>query len=549
MNRRKESKWDEFLQGIGGTLRGRKKGQKNYKYVCVRCKKRNALNGVMKGKKKIRLWCIACVDALKLASHEFVRFYAPMCNDCKSKPQLYGELDEHKEFKKKWCMACAIKLHLKVCLSANIKCKMCDSKKIAVTGPVDKNGRIIQKWCFDCEPKVMEVDAKDERKWKVVPGYSRYEASDSGEIRVIKTKKIKEPTLNPRGYLIVSVVRDNTEHGYRHNPGVHRLVCRAWHGPPPNDEMKEVDHISGNTTDNSISNLRWASRKQNMEYHRKSGRAKKSTRSVDILHKETRKQLAMCPSLIDAAKFLIINKMTKATLKPVTSRISEACKTNKLYLGFYWKFCEELKNKYDPCNPANPVGEEWKIIQEFNDYQISNHGRIKNLKTNQLLKTHKGKLGINYAYVQLRKDKKQHSVLVHRLLALAFVEENPNPKEYKTVNHIDGNRHNNDIDNLEWAPLRQVDGGHVGNTASTMGIAIVWKDGFGNILKRYGSITQAAQEEGCSHQSIFRSLQKGGEGWEYDTHQINNALEKSKKRQLERAKSDEPEPKRSKTGS
>jgi hypothetical protein len=87
----------------------------------------------------------------------------------------------------------------------------------------------------------------------------------------------------------------------------------------------------------------------------------------------------------------------------------------------------------------------------------------------------------------------------------------------------------------------------------TLGIAVVKKDAQGNVLKRYDSIAQAAKGENCSKFGIRTGLQKGrfkGEIWDYDTRQTNGALERSKKRKLEKAQSsDEREPKRSKTGS
>lgn len=54
-----------------------------------------------------------------------------------------------------------------------------------------------------------------------------------------------------------------------------------------------------------------------------------------------------------------------------------------------------------------------------------------------------------YKRVHLCKDGKEKTVSVHRLVAMAFVN-NPNPDKYKEVNHIDENKLNNNADNLEW---------------------------------------------------------------------------------------------------
>lgn len=52
-----------------------------------------------------------------------------------------------------------------------------------------------------------------------------------------------------------------------------------------------------------------------------------------------------------------------------------------------------------------------------------------------------------YLAVQLRKDGKGKSYYVHRLVGLAFI---PNPQNLETIDHIDGNKLNNNADNLQW---------------------------------------------------------------------------------------------------
>jgi hypothetical protein len=85
--------------------------------------------------------------------------------------------------------------------------------------------------------------------------------------------------------------------------------------------------------------------------------------------------------------------------------------------------------------------EEWKEIDSFPNYQVSNFGNVRNIKTLKILKpilTGKG-----YPTVNLKKQFK-----VHRLVAQAFI---PNPEEKKEVDHIDNNKINNHISNLRWA--------------------------------------------------------------------------------------------------
>lgn len=107
--------------------------------------------------------------------------------------------------------------------------------------------------------------------------------------------------------------------------------------------------------------------------------------------------------------------------------------------------------------------EIWKDIKEYEGlYKVSNLGRVKSLeryKNNhgkqQLIpesikSTRKDKQG--YLLLDLYKDNKQKTIRIHRLVAEHFIE-NPNNKE--TVNHIDGNKENNTVNNLEWATFKE----------------------------------------------------------------------------------------------
>lgn len=110
--------------------------------------------------------------------------------------------------------------------------------------------------------------------------------------------------------------------------------------------------------------------------------------------------------------------------------------------------------------------EEWKDIKGFEGlYQVSNKGRIKSLehftlqtniydkggKTNRKHeeKILKGWIQ-NTGYLTVALKNKKYSI--HRLVAETFIK---NPEKHKTVNHIDGNKLNNKVENLEWCSLQE----------------------------------------------------------------------------------------------
>ena len=93
--------------------------------------------------------------------------------------------------------------------------------------------------------------------------------------------------------------------------------------------------------------------------------------------------------------------------------------------------------------------EEWKVIEDFPDYQISNQGRVRSLYYRKKSKTPnlqllKPSIG-NHGYPVVNIKKKVWTV--HRFVAKAFI---PNPNNLPCIDHIDRNRTNNKVENLRW---------------------------------------------------------------------------------------------------
>lgn len=99
---------------------------------------------------------------------------------------------------------------------------------------------------------------------------------------------------------------------------------------------------------------------------------------------------------------------------------------------------------------ANLPNEVWKEVKETNGrYFISNCGRLKSYcnYTARIIKPYRNQH--NYLRADIWRNQKRETILIHRLVAEAFVD-NDKPTEKDTVDHIDGNKNNNTSSNLRW---------------------------------------------------------------------------------------------------
>ena len=183
------------------------------------------------------------------------------------------------------------------------------------------------------------------------------------------------------------------------------------------------------------------------------------------------------------------------------------------------------------------MDEEWKDIKNFEGYyQVSNLGRIrsldryviankhggKKLLKSRIMKTTKvkGRDGDNshYLCVNLRKEGKNKVCMVHRLVAEAFI---PNPDNLPVPNHIDGNKSNNIVTNLEWTTYSENNQHALDtNLRNPRGTVICQYDLNHNFIKEYKSVIEASRENGYNYSSISHCLngrQKTYKGyiWEY----------------------------------
>lgn len=164
--------------------------------------------------------------------------------------------------------------------------------------------------------------------------------------------------------------------------------------------------------------------------------------------------------------------------------------------------------------------EIWKDIPNYEGiYQVSNLGNIRKIwKTKTTLckpsyDSHK------YKQIVLTKDKKRKSYKVHRLVALAFI---PNPNDYSEINHIDENKQNNNVKNLEWCSrIYNCNYGDRNYRCTRHRLRRIQQyDMQNNLVGEYQSLQEAEKITNINYQSIScccRKIQNtaGGYIWKY----------------------------------
>ena len=112
----------------------------------------------------------------------------------------------------------------------------------------------------------------------------------------------------------------------------------------------------------------------------------------------------------------------------------------------------------------------WKPIENYEGlYEISDEGQIRHVKYNRLVKPVTGTRGSQMVNLYKKNATKQFSV--HRLVAKMFI---PNPDNLTVVGHIDGDKTNNRVENLEWKPKKVRDSDRVIGTNLITGVETIY---------------------------------------------------------------------------
>jgi hypothetical protein len=169
--------------------------------------------------------------------------------------------------------------------------------------------------------------------------------------------------------------------------------------------------------------------------------------------------------------------------------------------------------------------EIWKKIKDYSNYEVSNTGKIRNINLNKELKLSSN---TGYLYIFLSKNNKRSKGYIHRLVAESFLEKT---NDKLVVNHKDGNKENNNIENLEWITQGENVKHAIDNELLIhFKLSVNQYTDEDEFIKTYESVEEASRQtniNGGSISLVCKGKRKtaGGFIWKY-TNELNTIKEK-----------------------
>lgn len=272
------------------------------------------------------------------------------------------------------------------------------------------------------------------KKWSRIKNHKNYEISRKGHVRNRKTKRRIQPT-NVGGTEHVNL--DHIMHL------VSRLVATYFVKNRNPKKYIIVVHINGDRSNNHANNLKWCTLSYaSLLYGR-------------FRDKSPIEQYSLSDKLIATYKTVsYAAKSTDYTTSPLSeNEILDACRSKRKTAGKWkWKLMNSQSSiKTDVRGPSiedlleNP--KYAAFIPDASNYIATADGRIYGLRNKKFLRQHLNKNGYYCVGVRFDNENKMKTKLVHRLIVMTFLS---NPKVRPVVNHINHNKTDNNLNNLEW---------------------------------------------------------------------------------------------------
>jgi hypothetical protein len=270
--------------------------------------------------------------------------------------------------------------------------------------------------------------------WRIIKDFPNYSVSNLGNVINNKSNKLMKLCVKG-GYYTVSLIGIGKK-----TFKVHRLVALGF--IENLDNKPEVNHKDKNRLNNNVNNLEWNTRSENNK-HRCKDLTIKNNKNKQIIRIDKNNNLVLeqYNSIEDAGIWAFNNNLTSNSHNGRNSIGNCLNKLSNSAYGYKWKYVEI--NNYEneewrEINLKKLFGEDCEINKK---YFVSNLGRFKNSS---------GIIMDNYkvndnGYIRVYIYNKTFAL--HRLIALAFIENTENKEQ---VNHIDGNKLNNSVMNLEF---------------------------------------------------------------------------------------------------
>ena len=306
--------------------------------------------------------------------------------------------------------------------------------------------------------------------WLNIPGYNNYLISNKGKIWSKNRQKYKKSFILAGYYSVILGTKS-----FR----IHRLVAQIFCKNENPNKFTIVNHKDGNRLNNISENLEWVNHAKNTKHSFQFRKTNLPSIRGEVQQIKEGSVINTFKSAQDAVRITGVNS---SNLYAVLNG------RKKDLLGYIWRYVNQIEEP------------EGKTLEEYDMYIITRNGKVFSKHIKNYIK---GSISNNgYAMVVLnKKGVKPKGFLVHRLVATVYLD---NCCHHPIVNHKNGNKLDNRIENLEWVSANQniihsIYDLKKGNTKK-----IEQYDLFGNFIATYESCKIASDITGYKQHSITK---------------------------------------------